>query len=395
MNYKRKEFQQLKNRLEEKRKYLQVLLGPRQVGKTTLVLQVLSALKTPHLYVSADSVFGAEYNWIAQQWESVRIKMKIENINEYVLVFDEIQKIPNWSEIVKSQWDSDTKNKLRIKVILLGSSNLMISKGLTESLAGRFETTKLTYWRFEEMKKAFSYSAEEFAYFGGYPGAASLIRDERRWRDYVNDSLIETTISKDILLLTKIDKPQILKNLFQIGCAYSSQLVSLTKVLGQLQDVGNTTTLSHYLALLDSSELIRGLQKFSKELIRRKASIPKFQVFNTALITAQSSKSFSETLGDSAYWGRLVESVVGAHLLNSSVTEGFNIFYWRVGDDEVDFILTRGEKVIALEVKSNADSKSKGLASFSKLYNVSKSILISNNGLSWKDFIKISPSELF
>ena len=190
------------------------------------------------------------------------------NVPEYLLVVDEIQKIENWSEIVKQQWDKDTRENINIKVILLGSSRLLIQKGLTESLAGRFETFYLGHWSFAEMQAAFQWSIEQYVYFGGYPGSASLINDEERWKNYIKDALIETSISKDILMLTRVDKPALLKRLFELGCLFSGQILSFTKIIGQLQDAGNTTTLANYLKLLSDCGLLGGLEKYAGNVIR-------------------------------------------------------------------------------------------------------------------------------
>ncbi|MDR2938269.1 MAG: AAA family ATPase, partial [Prevotellaceae bacterium] len=269
-------------------------MGPRQVGKTTLVTQLLAMAAAPYTFESADNVSNPNSVWLQQVWETARMKMKASGASEYLLVVDEIQKISNWSEIVKQQWDADTRKKVRIKVLLLGSSRLLIQKGLTESLAGRFEVFYVGHWSYSEMRAAFGWSLEQYIYFGGYPGAATLVGDEARWKNYVKDSLIETSISRDILLLTRVDKPALLKRLFEVGSLYSGQILSFTKLMGELQDAGNTTTLSHYLQLLSDSVLLGGLEKYAGNVIRRRASHPKFQVYNNALLNAQGSLHFSQ-----------------------------------------------------------------------------------------------------
>ena len=245
MKYERPQLDLLKARVKEKRKFIQVLMGPRQIGKTTMVTQLLQWTKVPHHFMSADGVSGPDATWIGQQWETARLKFKQSEAKEFLLVIDEVQKISNWSEQVKSLWDEDSRSATNMKVILLGSSRLLLQQGLTESLAGRFETIYLSHWSFSEMHKAFGWNENQFAWFGGYPGSAELIRDEKRWKDYVMHSLIETSISKDILMLTRVDKPALMKRLFELGCSYSSQILSYNKMLGQLTDAGNTTTLSH------------------------------------------------------------------------------------------------------------------------------------------------------
>jgi uncharacterized protein len=392
--FERSHLQAITNRINEPRKFIQVIMGPRQVGKTTLVIQLTEKIGIDTHFISADSVGAANTNWLEQQWETARLKMDQKNATEFLLVIDEIQKIDNWSETVKLLWDTDTRTKRNLKVILLGSSRLLLQKGLTESLAGRFERTYIGHWSFEEMEKAFGWDVNQFVWFGGYPGSAELIKDEDRWKRYVQDSLIETSISKDILLLTRVDKPALMKQLFETGCIYSGQIVSYNKMLGQLQDAGNTTTLAHYLELLDTAGLLAGLDKYSKNTIRKRSSSPKFQVHNTALISAQRSESFEEILQNPAEWGRMVESAIGAHLLNHSLTKGFNLHYWREGNDEVDFVIEQ-KKVIGMEVKSGGSQSPAGIASFQKKFNPDKVLMIGNNSLPWQDFLKINPIELF
>lgn len=265
--YERCYLKQVKSRIEEPRKFIQVILGPRQVGKTTMVNQLLPQLSMSYVSESADAISATNSAWLIQAWETARLKMKASGASEYLLVIDEIQKIDNWSEIVKQQWDKDTRENVNIKVILLGSSRLLIQKGLTESLAGRFETFYLSHWSFAEMETAFGWSIEQYIYFGGYPGSALLINDEERWKSYIKDSLIETSISKDILMLTRVDKPALLKRLFEIGCLYSGQILSYTKITGQLQDAGNTTTLANYLKLLSDCGLLGGLEKYAGSVV--------------------------------------------------------------------------------------------------------------------------------
>jgi hypothetical protein len=391
----RQHLQVVKARIAERRKFIQVVVGPRQVGKTTMINQLLSKMDLPYLLEAADAVTAGNATWLSQIWESARIKMKLSGSTTFLLVIDEIQKIENWSEIVKQQWDKDTNNGLEIKLILLGSSRLLIQKGLTESLAGRFEITYMGHWTFAEMESAFGWSVDQYIYYGGYPGAAELIMDESRWKNYIKDSLIETSISKDILMLARVDKPALLKRLFELGSAYSGQIVSFTKILGELQDKGNTTTLSYYLKLLSDSGLLGGIEKYAGSLIREKGSIPKFQVFNNALLSSQTSEFFHFVYSNPKIWGRLVESAVGAHLINQSITEHYTVFYWRERNEEVDFILQQNNKVLALEVKSGRRGENRGLASFSKRYQPYKVLLVGTHGISIEEFLRMNPIELF
>jgi hypothetical protein len=330
-----------------------------------------------------------------QSWESARLRLKASGANEYLLVIDEIQKIDKWSEVVKQQWDLDTRDKVNIKVILLGSSRLLIQKGLTESLAGRFETLYLTHWSYPEMREAFGWSIEQFVYFGGYPGSAILVNDEERWSSYIRDSLIETSISKDILMLTRVDKPALLKRLFDIGCLYSGQVLSYTKIIGQLQDAGNTTTLANYLKLLSDCGLLGGLEKYSGDIIRKRASSPKYQVYNNALITSQGGENYEKAIVNPQLWGRLVESSVGTHLINNSISERYNLYYWREGNYEVDFVLEKGDKLIGLEVKSGLKSDNAGIGIFAEKFHPEKNLLVGTGGIPYKEFLEINPGDIF
>jgi len=393
--FQRSHLQVLAKRISEPRKFIQVLLGPRQTGKTTLVTQLTDQKKMGHHFSSADAVAASNGAWLEQQWEIARIRMEQNKAAEFLLVIDEVQKIENWSETAKQQWDLDTRNKINLKVILLGSSRLLLQKGLTESLAGRFETTYMSHWSFEEMKHAFGWNANQYVWFGGYPGSAGLILDEDRWKSYVKESLIETSISKDILMLTRIDKPALMKRLFELGCLYSGQILSFTKLMGQLQDAGNTTTLTHYLNLLNTAGLLGGVEKYAPDILRQRSSSPKFQVHNTALISAQRAENFNEVLTKPDDWGRLVESAIGAHLLNYSLAEKFNLYYWRDRNNEVDFVIERNRKIIGLEVKSGSSKITAGMQLFQKKHRPHKILLIGKNGLPWQEFLQMNPVELF
>lgn len=396
MNFERRHKVLLYSRLvNEKRQFIQVVLGPRQVGKTTMVDQILKTVAIPSHYASADGISSDQQVWISQQWEIARLQLKQSGKNESLLVFDEIQKLENWSESVKREWDSDTRSGANLKVVLLGSSRVLLQRGLTESLAGRYETIYMGHWSFAEMEQAFGYDADQFIWFGGYPGAASLVQDERRWKQYVLDSLIEASISRDIIMLTRVDKPALMRRLFVLGCQYSGQILSFNKILGQLLDAGNTTTLSNYLQMLDTAGLLCGIEKYCPDLIRQRSSSPKFQVYNTALMSAQSEMAFMEARMKPDLWGRWVESAIGAHLVNSSRDEDFTVHYWRDRNDEVDFVIERHGKVVAIEVKSGARIKKAGLEVYQKRFPGCKVYLVGKDGLPVIQFLKTNPIDLF
>ena len=386
-------YPQLLSRVREPRRFIQVLAGPRQVGKTTLARQVMEACGLPAHYASADEPTLRDQTWLEQQWDLARLKAR-KHHEGALLVIDEIQKAARWSELVKLLWDADTHDATPLKVVLLCSSPLLIQTGLTESLAGRFETIPVPHWSFAEMHEAFGWDLEKFLFFGAYPGAAPLADDPDRWRQYINDSLIETTLSRDILLLTRVDKPALLRRLFQLACAYSGQILAYQKMLGQLVDAGNTVTLAHYLQLLEGAGMVAGLHKFSGNQIRQRASSPKLQVLNTALMTAQSGRSPDAWRTDGDAWGRLIESAVGAHLVNTAIGAGISVTYWRERNLEVDFVLQRGDSLVAIEVKSGGRKQTlPGIAAFDKTHHPTSKLLVGGQGIPIGEFLQAPASQ--
>ena len=391
----RAEYQEVKSRLEEQRMFIQVIAGPRQVGKSTLVSQVLDKITLPYSSYSADNELNVTQAWISNVWDAVRNEMAVRHEIEHILVIDEIQKIDNWSEVVKKEWDRDTREKRNLKVLLLGSSRLLLKKGLTESLAGRFELIRMGHWNFLEMREAFGWTLDQYIYFGGYPGTAPLISNEVRWKKYVKDSLIESALANDVLGTTTVYKPALLKRLFELGCSYSGELLSLTKMMGQLQDKGNVTTLANYIQVLDECHLLAGLQKYSGDTARRYASVPKYQVYNNALMNAYSTTNFEEQRLDLEKWGRLVESAVGSHLLNYADKLDYRVYYWREKNNEVDFIVERNHKVWAIEVKSGKRGMNKGLGLFREAFNPYRAFIVGTDGIPVEEFLTANLDDFF
>lgn len=405
--YQRQKVRTLLNRLSEPPRFLIFVAGPRQVGKTTLVQDALTQYgHSDYHFIPVDrpdppSISGFataeditfEQNagprdaaWLVSQWQRARSAAR-ESTNGHILALDEIQKIPRWSEAVKGLWDADRAEGLKLHVVLLGSLPLLMQKGMSESLTGRYELIRVTHWSFLEMHEAFDFDLEDYIYFGGYPGSAAFIRDEPRWRNYVNGSLIEPSIEKDILMMTRVDKPALLKQLFHLGCNYSGQILSFDKMLGQLQDAGNTTTLARYLELLGNAGLIYGIQKYAGQQHRRRASSPKFNVLNNALMTAGSGYTKAEAKADRSYWGRLVESAVGAHLYNTGHPES-NLYYWRESSREVDFVVARGKKLTAIEVKSGpASGHASGLDVFAENFGKCRKLLVGEGAIPIAEFL--------
>ena len=392
--YQRAHYQIIKERIQEERHFLQVVLGPRQVGKTTVVKQVLRDLALPYQLYSADNVPATQSAWISDCWNTVRTQMRVEGSKEFVLAIDEIQKIKNWSEVVKKEWDADTFNDIHIKVILLGSSRVLLEKGLSDSMMGRFEEIRMTHWAYPEMRDAFGMTLEQYIFFGGYPGAAFLVGDEERWSQYVNGAIIDATINKDILYGTPVGKPALLRQTFELGSSYSGEILALTKMIGFLQDAGNATTLAAYLNLLSDSGLLAGLQKFAMDRSRQRASAPKFQVYNSALRNVYSELSFKESVLNSKVWGRVFESAIGAHIVSSAFTGGYEVFYWRERDREVDYIIKKKNRIAAIEVKSNRDTYNAGLAEVREKYHPYASLVVGEGGMKAEDFLSINPVKL-
>lgn len=379
-------------RLQEPRRFLQVVAGPRQVGKTTLVRQALTALQSAagqriaQHSVSADNPGLVGASWLRTQWEAARVLAT--QAGACILVLDEVQKLPGWTEEVKQLWDEDTRTGRDVRVVVLGSAPLLIARGLTESMAGRFEMTRMGHWTFAEMHAAFDFTLEQFIYYGGYPGAASLIGQPARWAAYVRDALIETTISKDVLLMTPVQKPALLRRLFDLACHYSGQELSYQKMLDQLRDAGNTTTLAHYLELLEGAGMVCGLQKYAGQVVRQRGSSPKLQVFNTALMGVNAlleGYDIQRLRNSPALWGRLTESAVGAELLARHLEHTSTqplIHYWREGGNEVDYVLCHQGELFAFEVKSGLNQGNvSGLDAFCKRYPVGRPLVIGTGGL--------------
>jgi uncharacterized protein len=394
-NFKRPLIKQLSERLVSTKK-LQMILGPRQVGKTTMALQLLEMFSSwPQHFCTGDEAHVLTAEWIEQQWMIAR-NLNQEKNHKTILVIDEIQKIPNWSSVVKKQHDEDQRKGYEVAVLLLGSSQMLLQKGMTESLAGRFEMSFASHWSYKEMHTAFGIGIDEYIFYGGYPGSIEYINDWSRWRSYILHSMIETTVSKDIFFTHRIDKPILFRRMFEFACQYSGQILSYQKMVGQLQDVGNTTTLAAYLNILDQSALVSGLEKYAGQKVRQRASSPKLQVYNLALKSAMQSHELKNLKPIAKEWGRWVESAIGAHLLAQKYSEQIEVTYWKESHYEVDFIVTRGQAILALEVKSGSSKNGlSGLAKFKQHYPQAKALLIGEGGISVESFLSRPVSYFF
>jgi predicted AAA+ superfamily ATPase len=385
-NYERALVSKLAKRMQEPRHFLQVVTGPRQTGKTTAIHQALSKVALPSRVVSADIVSTSTGQWLESEWHMAR-SLITKDQPSAVLVIDEIQNVVQWSSYAKKLWDEDALSGVDLRVVISGSSSLLLQKGLSESLMGRFELLRSTHWSLAETQTAFGYSFEDYLVYGGYP-ASSLLRDDRkRWIDYINDAVIEATLSKDILQLEDIRKPALLRKLFYLGCEFSAQEVSYRKLLGQLDDKGNTETIAHYLDLLASAGLLCGLQKYDEKPLNVRKSSPRLMAFDTSLIAASVYDGVDALLSNSDRRGHLIESAIGANLLARSKQEHFEVFWWRDGGDEVDFVLKSGERVTALEVKSGRNRKAGGILAFKKRFPQAMTLLIGDSNNPIEDFL--------
>lgn len=388
-------FKIIKKWIEEPRRSIKALYGPRQVGKTAMVKEALASSSIPWMYVCAEDLEVADGLWLRKLWEEIRQKAKESDRKEAVIVIDEVQRVDSWNETVKREWETDTFNKTNVKAILISSASHLIQKGLTESLVGKFESMLIPHWSYREMKEEFGWSPEEYMWFGGYPGGIKFMENESAWKRYIKTSVIDTSISKDILLQIRIDRPSLLRKLFETGSLHSSYVLSLTQVQEGLTERGNLSTLSNYLGLLESTFLMTGLDKYTGERNRKRSSKPKFQLFNNGLFSAQSDKTFHEAKSDPQLWGHVFESAVGTHLLNSSYTEDFDLYYWFEKRMEVDFIVEKDNRMIVIEVKYDKNAPETGLDLFTYKFDPKSIYTVGEGGIPIEEFLLMKPTDLF
>lgn len=395
--YQRRHLNILKSRMSEQRRRMQIVMGPRQVGKSTLVGQFTEGTSVPFDFFAADNVNRFDNSWIPNKWQQARMRMDIHSEQEHILIIDEVQKINDWSEQVKKEWDEDSRSHRNLKVILLGSSRLLLQKGLEESLEGRFETIKMGYWDWQEMHDAFGFSMDEYVYFGGFPGLAPDIQDEDRWRNLMEDSIISPILTRDILEIEEIRNPALLRQVFELACTESAKELSLTKMQGTMNS-GTVPTIKNYLDILSKSMTVQPLQNYSPSKVKEKQSVPKMQVFNNAFRNRFGTFSFDEARVDPAEWGRQVESAVGAHLANRAMTDDYELFYWRnERRQECDYVLRKGQALVAIEVKSGSVDKTVGFEKFKEQFadNVTAAFIVGPHALPLEDFFVMDLKSLF
>lgn len=384
--YTRSTAMTLAQRLQEDRAFMQIVAGPRQTGKTTAVRHALQLVGLPYRYASADGLVVPPLAWVETEWMQARLLASTGA--KAVLVLDEIQKVDGWSEVVKRLWDEDTWNHTNLHVVVCGSSAFLLKKGYSESLAGRFELIRSTHWSLREMQDAFGYTFEDYLLYGGYPGASRIKGDYDRWLEYMRDSIIEATISRDVLQMEEVRRPALLRRLFLLGTHYSAQELSYRKMLGQLDDRGNVSTLAHYLSLLEDAGLLCGLRKYDASEAKSSGSSPRLLVFDTSLMAATWSDPHETLLSDPTNRGHLVESSVGAYLLAQSQTQHFDLMWWRNGTDEVDFVVRKGAKLLAIEVKSGRIRTTGGLAKFCQRHPSAQPLLVGDSNVPCESFLR-------
>lgn len=350
----------LDRNLKTKNGLIQVILGPRQVGKTTTILDYLEREhKGKFHYVSADQVFNTGADWLILQWQTAFRENKL-------LVIDEIQKCENWSELIKSMWDQFKREKKHISCVLLGSSSLQLQKGLTESLTGRFQLIKIFHWNYFESNLYTGMSLEEYLQFGGYPGSYSFIKTQE-WENYVKNSIIATVIEKDILQFQNVKSPALFKQTFEILCSYPAQEISYTKLLGQIQDRGNVDLVKHYLSLYEGAFLLKVLEKYSEKVVLKKSSSPKILLLAPCLYYLGILEAYTNEER-----GRAFELAVGAQLVRADA----QLYYWREGNFEVDYVVKAGRSLYAIEVKSGRKRGASGILKMKERFLQTKAVIV-------------------
>jgi hypothetical protein len=329
--------------------YIQVLVGPRQVGKTTLLLEIASRWRGQAVYVAADAAEASLPGWWEEQWRTVE---RLAKDKPAVILFDEIQYLSNWNRILKAKHDQIRRRRVPVHVVVSGSSSLRIGAGTKETMAGRFERLQLLHWPARELAKRFhlnpAEAVEQIIRYGSYPGAIPLLKDFPRWRAYIRDSIIEPATGRDILATEPIRRPALLRQLFAVSVAHPAQIVSLQKICGQLTDQGALQTVAHYLHVLEEAFLVTAVHKYSERALRRRSSPPKLVVLNQAFLSAAAGEASPTPERQPEQWGRWIENACIAHAFNS----GQGVYYWRAEPLEVDLITDGSWGRWAIEIKT-------------------------------------------
>lgn len=393
--YKRKHASILESRLKKPRKLIQIIAGPPQTGKTTMVKQVLVETMKRYLFVTVDEKSNKHASWIHDVWQQARQIMEFDNCPEYILAIDDIHKIDNWSEVVKMEWEADTAHGLNLKVVLLGSSRMLLKDGLTESLAGGYELIEMDYWSYAEMRDAFKFHVREYIYYGGYPGAAPYTHNQFRWSQYMTENVMKPAIFEDVLMTKRVLKPQVMYDLFIRGCSHSGEMLSFHKIKEQIKSAGNSSTLANYLQVLEESHLVAAIQQYASEDERKYKSIPKLQVFSSGMLNAMSMKNIFEIYSNLKEWERRVETAIGGYLLSNANKYKYKVYYWRQGNEEVDFVLKHSRHLVAIEIKKSRLKQNSGLTAFREQFHPDVELLIDGEIMTIEQFLLLDLKKLF
>lgn len=372
---------------------IQLLTGPRQVGKTTLLLELAGDLGDTAVYAAADGPEASLPGFWERLWQ--RVEEGAGRHGRAVLLLDEAHVLDDWAARLKGRWDRVRRTRLPVHVVATGSSALRLATASRESLAGRFERTTLGHWDARALSDVFGMdplaAAEEVVRYGAYPGAleyrgwrpsarAAAARhrapDEGRWRAYVRDAILEPAIGRDLLALAQVRKPGLLRQVFGVCIASPAQVVSLQKIQGQLQDRGALETVAHYLALLEEAFLVAPLPKFAATAARQRASPPKLVTLSNALLAAGSAAPPSPTDGPADAFGAWVENACLAHAWNA----GQRVRYWREEPLEVDAVIDGDWGRWAVEVKTGRfrEGDLKGLLEFTRRHSAYTPLLVAD-----------------
>lgn len=383
---------------------VQILSGPRQVGKTTLLLEIAEEFGERATYVSADSTEAQMSGW----WEQVvrTAGERARKAGKGLLLVDEIPYLPDWARRLKTEADRIFRDKLPLHLVVSGSSAIQLGKGSRETLAGRFERLRLFHWPAAELKQCFHLSpgkaVDQFVRLGSYPGGQAFLDQPERWRAYLRDSIIEPAIGRDIMNLEVVRKPALLRQVYAVAVGHPAEIVSLQKLAGELAERGALETLAHYLHLLEEACLVAGVRKYSERAIRQRAAPPKLTVLNHGLMAAIGPAPDRER--DPVRWGRWVENAIGAFAWNAGQT----VSYWRAEPLEVDWVLEGSWGTWAIEVKTGAyrPQDLSGLLEFCRRYPEFRPLLLCNEGderssleggirtQSWASFLLNGPNEI-
>lgn len=382
---------------------IQLLTGPRQVGKTTVLLELAAELRPVAVYIAADSAEASLPGYLDRVW--VQAEELAELHGRAVVLLDEVHALPDWAGRLKAEWDRLRRRRIPVHVVASGSSALRLAGASRESLAGRFERMTLTHWTVSSLAEVFGLdpaeAAEQLVRRGGYPGAMAYRDDPDRWAAYVRDAIVEPAIGRDILALGAVRKPGLLRQVFAVCTGSPAGIVSLQKIQGRLQDSGALETIAHYLELLEEAYLVAAVRKYSARAARRRSAPPKLITLSNALLAVSDPLGSPDAEAEPARFGAWLENACLAHAWNSGQT----VMYWREEPFEVDGVISGSWGSWAVEVKTGhvALSDLRPLLEFHRRQPQFRPLLIADaralpiaaragiDATSWQDFLVAGP----